>query len=284
MQEAKQIYLPLISIVIPCFNDAEYIEQSINSALNQTYSNIEIIVVDDGSNIETKEVLGKLEPKITKLITQENKGQSVARNGGITGSKGEYILVLDSDDFFEPSFCEKAIPLFENNAEVKVVSCYTNLLYEDGTMGLFKTLGGSLEKFLCSNRALGSALFKKEDWQICGGYDEKMNQGLEDWEFYIRMVKNGGTAAIIPEALYNYRIRRNTTTDKANQVKYELLKYIYTKHKELYLDNFDLFVDNLLHRLEREEYEKIKNTKRIDFKVGKAILQPLRYLKSLLHK
>jgi glycosyltransferase involved in cell wall biosynthesis len=65
----------LVSIVIPCYNDAQYIEQAVNSALDQTYPNIEVIVVDDGSDIETKAVLKKLECKITKLITQENQGQ-----------------------------------------------------------------------------------------------------------------------------------------------------------------------------------------------------------------
>lgn len=64
---------PVISIVIPCYNDVQYIEQSVSSALNQTYSQIEVIVVDDGSNIETKKVLKKNEPNITKLISQENE-------------------------------------------------------------------------------------------------------------------------------------------------------------------------------------------------------------------
>ena len=102
---------PLISIIIPCYNDAKYIEQSVNSALNQTYSNKEVIVVDDGSNVETKQILKKLEPKLIKLITQENKGQSTARNVGINAAKGEYILTLDSDDYFEPTFLEKLFPV-----------------------------------------------------------------------------------------------------------------------------------------------------------------------------
>ena len=70
----------LISIIIPCYNDAQYIEQSVQSALDQTYPYKEIIVVDDGSNVETKAVLKQLEPKITHLITQENQGQSTARS------------------------------------------------------------------------------------------------------------------------------------------------------------------------------------------------------------
>ncbi|MDD3722641.1 MAG: glycosyltransferase family A protein [Lutibacter sp.] len=98
-----------ISIIIPCYNDAQYIEQSVLSALNQTYQNKEVIVVDDGSNAETKAVLKKLAPQITKLITQENQGQSTARNVGIKEAKGEYILVLDSDDFFKKQLDENKL-------------------------------------------------------------------------------------------------------------------------------------------------------------------------------
>jgi len=272
----------LISVIIPCYNDAQYIEQAVQSALNQTYSNIEVIIVDDGSNAETKVVLKRLESKITKLITQENQGQSKARNVGIREAKGDYILTLDSDDFFENTFCEKAIELFLNKSETKIVSCHTKLLFEDGSSIIYETLGGNIESFLCKNHALGSSMFKKEDWSVCGGYDETMKQGYEDWEFYIRLLENGGNAAIIPEPLYNYRKRRNTTTDKADKIKYELLKYIFSKHLELYKNNFEIFVYHLLYRMEREEKEKIKNTQRIEFKIGKAILKPFRWIKSLI--
>jgi glycosyltransferase involved in cell wall biosynthesis len=83
----------LISIVIPCYNDAEFIGQAVDSALNQTHLNKEIIVVDDGSNEETKIVLKSLKHKIDKLITQENLGQSTARNNGIKQANGSFILV-----------------------------------------------------------------------------------------------------------------------------------------------------------------------------------------------
>lgn len=272
----------LISIVIPCYNDAQYIEQAVNSALHQTYPYKEVIVIDDGSNAETKAVLKKLEPKITKLITQENQGQSTTRNVGIKAAKGEFIVTLDSDDFFDPAFCEKAISILSNATEVKIVSCYTYLLYEDGNSTIFETIGGNLESFLCKNHALGSSMFRKDDWLSSGGYDETMRQGFEDWEFYIRLLKNGGTAKVIQEPLYTYRKRANTTTDKANENKYEILKYIYLKHMQLYKENFEVFIGFLLYHVERQEREKIKNTQRLEFKIGETILYPLRLIKSLL--
>jgi glycosyltransferase involved in cell wall biosynthesis len=272
----------LVSIVIPCYNDAQYIEQAVNSVLNQSYPYKEIIVVDDGSNLETKVVLQKLESKITKLITQNNLGQSAARNVGIKESKGDYILVLDSDDFFEPSFIEKAIKVFLENKNTKIVTCFANLILENGKSYIYKPKGGDLACFLCSNGALGSVMFRKEDWKFSGGYDETMRQGFEDWEFYIRLLQKEGVAQVMEEPLYNYRKRNNTTTQRANTVKYKLLYYLFRKNRELYEKYLDDYVYYLLSKIEKEEGEKIKNTQRLEFKIGKAILKPLRWVKSLL--
>ncbi|RTY84399.1 glycosyltransferase [Flavobacterium sp. GSP27] len=275
-------YNTLISIVIPCYNDSQYVEQSVLSALNQTYTNIEVIIVDDGSNIETKAVLRKIGPKVTKLITQENKGQSTARNNGIREAAGEYILVLDSDDFFEPSFAEKAFAVFLEHQNTKIVTCYANLIFEKEKSFIYKPNGGDVASFLYSNNALGSAMFKKEDWQMSGGYDENMRQGFEDWEFYIRLLQKGGLAKVVEEPLYHYRKRNNTTTQRANAVKYQLLLHLFQKHRELYKTYLDDYVTYLLFKIEKEEFEKIKNTQRLEFKIGKALLKPFRWINSIV--
>lgn len=272
---------PLISIIIPCYNDAQYIEQSVQSALDQTYHNKEIIVVDDGSNIKTKAVLKKLEPKIAKLITQENQGQSKARNVGINEAKGNYILVLDSDDFFEPTFCEKAIAFFLENKDVQLVTCEANLLHIDGSVEIYKPKGGTISNFMYANDALGTSLFVKEDWQKIGGYDESMRKGFEDWEFFIRLLKNGGKCYVIPEILYSYRKRNDSTTSKANNNRYTLLNYIYLKHKEIYIADFDNFVAKLLELSSLQEKNRLKILKKIDYKLGNMILKPVRFIKSL---
>ena len=272
----------LVSIIIPCYNDAQYIEQAVNSALNQTYPNKEIILVDDGSNVETKAVLKKLEHKITKLITQENQGQSTARNVGINAAKGEFILVLDSDDYFEPTFCEKAMPFFLEKRDVKLVTCQANLLFPDGAIENYIPKGGTISNFMYVNDALGTSLFKKQDWQDIKGYDESMRSGFEDWEFFIRLLKNGGKVEVIQEALYNYRKRINSTTKKANLIKYDLLKYIYSKHKDLYIADYDNFILKLLAKSIHLEQQNDKIYKKLDFKIGNTLLKPFRFIKSLL--
>ena len=274
----------LISIVIPCYNDAKYVEQAVNSALQQDYKYTEVIVVDDGSDAETKAVLKKLESKITKLITQENQGQSTARNVGIKATNGEYILTLDSDDYFDPTFCEKAIDVLINEKQIKLVTCQAKLLFEDGSSSFYTHCGGSIEDFLFENNALGSALFKKNDWEECGKYDENMREGFEDWEFYIRLLKNGGYAYVVAEPLYTYRKRTNTTTALASKLKYKLQQYIFLKNQELYKKHYSSLVEHLIANVMREEKEKIKNTKRLEFLIGKSILQPFRWIKSFYVK
>ena len=271
----------LVSIIIPCYNDAELIEQAIDSVISQTYLNKEIIVVDDGSNKETKAVLKTLLPKIDRLITQENAGQSNARNNGISQAKGDFILTLDSDDYFESTFCEKANNLINTNSNIKIVTCFANLIFANTKNNyVYKPQGGNVSEFLSSNKALGSALFKKSDWLQCGGYDESMTSGFEDWEFYINLLKKGGKAEVIPEALYNYRKREGTTTTRANKVKYQLIRYIYSKHQDIVNINCEFVIDDLLLKIEREEREKIKNTKRLEYKIGVLVLKPFRWVKS----
>ncbi|WMI65822.1 glycosyltransferase family A protein [Aestuariibaculum sp. YM273] len=282
MPEAKKQNKPLVSVVIPCYNDPEYIKQSVTSALQQTYPFTEVIVVDDGSNEKTKSVLKAIEPKITKLITQDNQGQSKARNVGIKQAQGDYILVLDSDDYFEPTFCEKAMLHFEQDDSIKMITSNVTRLFSNGKKELFKPCGGTIKNFIKFNCATGSAMFKKSDWQSVGGYDEAMRQGFEDWEFYIRLVKEEGYAYIIQEPLFNYRIKEYSTTTKANKVKYDLLKYIYNKHKDIYTTHFELFVDYMLHKIKSEEFGKKMKTERLEYKIGHAVLKPIRYIKSFI--
>lgn len=271
---------PLVSIVIPCYNDAQYIEQSVQSALNQTYPNTEIIIVDDGSNAETKAVLKKLQLKITKLITQENQGQSTARNVGIKAANGDFILVLDSDDYFEASFCEEAIAILQNSDEVKIVTSHLRRFTDSKTIDIFVPSGGDIATFVIKNGATGSAMFRKSDALSVNCYDETMRKGFEDWEFYIRLLAHGGITAVIPKPYLNYRVRANSTTTRANKVKAELLKYIYTKNRVVFLQHIDTYVSNLFDEIEKEEKQKNKIFNSIDYQLGTFILKPIRVIKS----
>ncbi len=271
-----------ISIVIACYNDHEYIEQAVQSALDQTYENKEIIIVDDGSDQRTKAILKMLEPKIDLLITQENSGPGAARNAGIRIAKGEYILVLDSDDYFDSFFCEKAINIFLSNNNVVLVTCYTRWFEETGRFKIFKPRGGKITDLLFSNIAMGSSMFMKENWKKVNGYDQQLIKGYEDWEFYIRLHKDGGETYVIPEVLFHYRKKINSRNDVANKHKYELLEYIYLKHNSLYKDNFEIFIKHFLGILKLREIQQLKLAQQLDFRIGNFILKPFRMIKFFL--
>ena len=186
------------------------------------------------------------------------------------------------DDYFEKEFCKKAVAQFEENKEVKIVTCKARRFNKKGKIDIFTPRGGDLQNFLFSNSALGSSMFTRVDWEQVGGYEEKLPVlGFEDWEFYLNILKTGGVAYVLPEVLFNYQIRENSTTAKIKDFKLDKFKHIILKHSELYKDNFEALLSNLIERIKTEEREKIKNTKRIEFKLGKAFLRPLRFIKSL---
>ncbi|MDT0650828.1 glycosyltransferase family 2 protein [Autumnicola edwardsiae] len=270
----------LISIIIPCYNDSQYIEKAVDSALDQDYENKEVIVVDDGSNRSTKKVLKELKSKLSILVTQENKGPAAARNRGINVASGKYILVLDSDDYFEPSFCTKAVKILDSGNH-KTITCQARWFKNENECRVFKPSGGDIKKFLLWNATLSNSMFRKADWQEVGGYDEKMTSGFEDWEFFIRLHANGGKTYVIPEVLFHYRIKDDSVSKKASTLKFELLRYIYFKHEVLYKEHYTLIIDHLLDRLEQEERTKVKKTESLEFRIGSNLLKPFRKLKRL---
>lgn len=270
-----------VSIVIPCYNDFKYVKQAVESAKNQNYDNKEIIVVDDGSEWRTKEVLQNIKPQIDKLITQKNKGQSFARNIGIKEASGEIILLWDSDDYFDSSFTSKAVA-FLKDENIKIVSCYARCFNEKAEW-LYRPIGGTLENFLFQNASLGCAMIRKKDWVLCGGFDENMTKGWEDWEFFIRLLKPGGTCVIIPEVLFHYRKRSFSTTSIANRNKETLWKYILKKHKDLYSFNYESLINYFLKEIEKHKQERLKVSNRLEYKIGYIVLKPLRILKRLIN-
>ena len=115
----------LVSIIVPCYNQAYFLSEALESVLNQTYSNWECIIVNDGSPDNTKTVASKWcdKDKRFNYVEKKNGGLSSARNAGIAISKGEYILPLDADDIIHESFLSKLVPVLENDDALASVSC-----------------------------------------------------------------------------------------------------------------------------------------------------------------
>src|SRR3712207_1908731 len=130
-KEKEAVVPPLVSVVIPCYNQAHFLGEAIESVLAQSYPNVEIIVVDDGSTDATSEV-ARSYPKV-RLVRQENQGLSGARNAGLARSEGEYVVFLDADDRLLPEALETGVEYLEARPECAFVSGPCNRITADGS-------------------------------------------------------------------------------------------------------------------------------------------------------
>jgi glycosyltransferase involved in cell wall biosynthesis len=197
----------LISIIIACYNQGEYLSEAIDSILNQTISNWECIVVNDGSTDNTEEVAlnyCSIDPRL-KYVNKRNGGLSSARNFGIYRSSGAFIVCLDADDKLAPTYLEACLKEFFENPNTKVV--YTEARKFDFEDIKWDIKPYTYDRLLSTNMIFCSAMFKKEDWLRVGGYDELVVNGLEDWEFWLRILDSDSIVKRIPQELFFYRVK-----------------------------------------------------------------------------
>ena len=215
-----------VSIVIAAYNQAQYLPETIESCLNQTYKNIEIIVVNDGSTDNTSEV-AKRYP--VTLLEKKNGGCSSARNYGIKRSTGQYIICLDSDDTIDPDYVRKLVGKSD-------IACSGLTEFGEGDASWMPDETKlTLEDFLKNNQIFCSSMFRKEVWEKTGGYDEKITSAYEDWDLWIRAVALGFKIAIVPEYLFNYRKHPESMTMKNidGNVNKMYRETIFAKHIKL---------------------------------------------------
>ena len=214
-----------VSIVIPCYNQAIYLPETLESVLNQTYDNWECIIVNDGSPDDTEEVAKKWLDKDSrfKYLFKENGGLSSARNAGIEIAEGEWILPLDCDDLIANKYLELS------NEEI---TKGFNLIYFKirlfGQENLdYDTAFYNFEELLYSNPFYCSCIFPKEKWKKLGGYDEKLIYGMEDWEFWINMIYN--TPTIVSRVDYVGFLYRKKENSMLDTLQVDVEKQIYSK-------------------------------------------------------
>lgn len=256
---------PLVSVVIPYYNDGKYIHETLESIQHQTYRNVEIILVDDGSTEqESIRVFDDLKMLGFQTYRQENTGPSAARNLAISHSKGKYILPVDADDKIRPTYIEKAVQYMENHAQCGIVYCKAKFF--GARNGLWDLPEYSIKQMLLDNCIFVTALFRRTDWETVHGYDSNMKYGLEDYEFWLSIIELGQGVYCIPEVLFLYRIKsisRNTRFEKRGEVYAETYEYILRKHMKLYTR---YWIDVIL-MLRNENYELGKRYNRLINKI-----------------
>lgn len=273
---------PSVSIIVPCYNQAKYLDECLQSLLKQTYSNWECLIVNDGSRDNTEEIalIWKAKDPRFIYISKENGGVSSARNLGIEKAVSDYILPLDADDKFDSTFIEKALKILLNNPDVGIVSCWGIFFTEDKKLNEYRSNAKSISDLLfCNGVNMGFSIFSKESWEKAGKYDDDSRNGYEDWEFLLRVSALGRKVYIIQEVLFFYRQNLVSRRKEMNRRDNENKKYIYIKNKDIYFTHYEELIDRFLMvaDLEKDEMNKFKET--IDYKIGHAILKPLRTVK-----
>jgi len=228
---------PLVSIIIPCYNDGEYILDALESALLQSYPSVEVIIVDDASHDSiTISVLNKIShPRVKIYRNDENLHLSATRNRGISLSKGKYILPLDADDKIDKYYIQKTVEIMENDSSIGVVYCKANLFGLKSGLWYFPDF--SIDDMLIDNIVFATALFRKDDWIKVGGYSEDLKAGLEDYDFWLSILETGKEIYQIQEVLFYYRIKeKSMTNDMISDLptKKKTFQYIYSNHYGLY--------------------------------------------------
>ena len=231
---------PKVSIIVPCYNQAQYLTEALQSVLEQTYGNWECIIVNDGSPDNTKEVAQEWVKKDSRFIYlfKENGGLSSARNAGIAIAEGEFILPLDADDRIGKDYTLLTMKVFQEDPDLKLVYCKAEKFGEES--GSWNLSVFSLFELARQNMIFCSALYRKEDWSRVDGYDENMIFGLEDWEFWIAILKNGGEVKCLDEVEFYYRISENSMARTVNIKHKEFSeKYVSKKHLDFLISNYD---------------------------------------------
>jgi len=224
---------PLVSVVIPCYNYGQYVEEAIDSVLQSTWTDLEIIVVNDGStDPHTKAVLHQLRKPKTTIIHQTNKGLPAARNAGIRMARGTYILPLDADDKIHPRYVEQAVKILKTHPRIGFVTCWVKRFGD--SHGIWRCKPYNFYRQLFANNVAVASLFRKTAWKQAGGYNENMKRGYEDWDFWISLGKKGWHGYTIPQPLFFYRKHGPSMITESVKIHHQLVRQIRANHPELY--------------------------------------------------
>ncbi|MBR6132879.1 MAG: glycosyltransferase family 2 protein [Bacteroidales bacterium] len=276
-----------VSIIVPCYQQAEFLSDALNSIVAQTYCNWECIIVNDGSTDNTPDVASNYCQKDArfKYVEQNNQGLATARNNGIKASIGEFILPLDADDLIDPTYIEKAINHFQDYPETSIVYCRAKLfgaVNQDWDLPKY-----DYESFIWQNCIFCSAIFKRSDYNKTIGYNPNMKYGFEDWDLWLSILSKDSTVYQIDEPLFFYRKKSQSMTTTTHEQMRNLYSIIYNNHKEIYEPYCNHLIEykNASLLLEEEAHNailKVKASK--SYRLGYFILHPIYKLLSIFKR
>ena len=225
-----------VQAVVTSFNQGSMILEAVQSLCAQTTPPAGIILVDDGSTDESSlRILAQIEsdPSFCVPITvlrQPNGGVSAARNAGIRSAQAPLVLVLDGDDRLEPAYIEQVSGLLRERSGLVAASSWMR------TFGVLDATvcpaGGGITAFLSRNCCPATHILRRGAWEQCGGYDETMRSGFEDWDFFLSLLETVPEACIgiVPEPLIDYRTAPASSNVRSMEKRLELMRFLIEKH------------------------------------------------------
>ena len=269
--------MSIVSVIIPAYNQGSYLEDCIQSVLDQTYQDFEIIIVDDGSTDNTREVGTSFSDSRVHYIYQSNRGLSGARNTGIRNAKGSFISYLNSDDQFLPDKLKLLVQKLEADPDLGLVAGQAIVIDENG-IKLGEIFDAPLPdepiQLLMGNPLhVGSVLLRSEWQNRVGFFDEKLHS-YEDWDMWLRLAKAGCKFGWVSEPVSLYRFHHAQMTRNGSQMTtatFDVLnKTFAAKLPEDWENNKNIAYSNAFLRAAPQAYQA-RNFEEAKFFMNEAV-------------
>lgn len=275
--------LPKISVIVPCFNQGQYLAEALDSVLSSTFQDWECIIVNDGSTDKTLDIAREYETKDNRFVVVNipNGGLSNARNTGIKASHGKYVLPLDSDDKIGTRYLELAVEHLDNHPDTKLVYCLCHF-FGDIT-GLRRLPDYNYNLLVWMNVFFPACIYRRSDFDKTQGYNINMKYGLEDWDFWLSLLHKENIVHRIPEVQFYYRKHGISMIDGTKKRMSDCLRQLVLNHIDIYkpyLGDMIEWHNELLHY--KASYFGIRCS--LSYKIGDTLLKPLKLLRNLIKK
>jgi GT2 family glycosyltransferase len=238
---------PRVSVIIPCYDQGEFLDDAVGSVLAQTFDDFEIVVVDDGSTAAaTRAILADYHRPKTRVIHAPHQGLAATRNRALAHATGTYLCALDADDRLAPAFLAKTVAVLDADPSVTFVSAWLRAFGDEQFDWTPERC--DLPSLLWENTVLTAALVRRDAVVAAGGYDTAMPvQGDEDWDLWLTLVERGCRGVMLPEILFEYRRRAGSMLTYAwwGPGHMPLARYRVAKHENSYRAHLR---DVLLHQ------------------------------------
>jgi len=241
---------PLISVIIPCYNQGAFVGEAVASVLAQTFQDFEILIVDDGSDdAATAELVTKAQWPRTVIVRTENQGLARARNFLIARARGTYLCALDADDKLHAEYFERTLGEFRRDPGLTFVSTRLQMFgLEDRVTP--DSLACDLPTLLIDCPLFPAALVRRSAVVALGGYDQRLTPGNEDWDLWISLLEADHRGTILPDILFFYRRRAGSMCEicTRGQIRLDHMEILLQKHRH----SFKRFLPQVLSSKESE--------------------------------